>query len=489
MPDLIELSTPAMLVGGALEPASDGRCLEVVNPGTGERLATAPFATAEDVDRAVRAARRAAVGWGRVPVRERADHLLRLAAALRAHQEELAVLDALNSGNPIREMRRDVLLAVAVIEYYAGIGSELKGETLPLTPETLHFSVREPYGVVGRIVAFNHPLLFAASRLAAPLVAGNAVVLKPADQTPLSALALGRIAADLFPPGIVNVVPGDGPTTGAALVRHPDVKRIAFIGSVETGRLVQRQAAEAGVKHVTLELGGKNPMIVFPDADAEAAAAAAVRGMNFVWQGQSCGSTTRLFVHRRLHDRVVAGVLDRVRAIKVGDPMVEDTQMGPMISKRQLDKDLSYIAAARDEGGTVLTGGGRPPGLPAGGFYLEPTVVGGVRPGMRVAQEEIFGPVLSVLEWDDYDAMIAAANGVRYGLTASIWTNDINQALRTMRAVEAGYVWINDVSIHYLGAGFGGYKESGVGKEENLAELLSYTQEKYVHIRTPAAGA
>ncbi len=473
-----------MLIDGQLEPVREGKALAVMNPGTGESLTMSPWATAQDVDRAVRAAKRAAQTWKEIPVKQRAEYLLRLARELEARREELALLDALNSGNPIREMRRDVSLAVGVIEHYAGIGQEIKGETLPSTHETLHFSIREPYGVVGRIVAFNHPLLFAASRLAAPLVAGNAIVLKPADQTPLSALALGRMVTDIFPPGVINIVPGDGPSTGVALVRHPDVKRIAFIGSVETGRLIQRQAAEIGVKHISLELGGKNPMIIFPDVDPEMAAEAAVRGMNFNWQGQSCGSTSRLFVHRRLYDRVVTSIVDRVRSIKVGDPLSEETQMGPMISKRQLDKNLSYIALAQDEGGAILTGGSRPPEAHPGGHFLQPTVLGGVRPTMRVAQEEIFGPVLSVLEWEDYDEMISAVNGVRYGLTASIWTNDINLALKTMRAVEAGYVWINDVSIHYPGAGFGGYKESGVGKEENLAELLSYTQEKYVNIRT-----
>jgi acyl-CoA reductase-like NAD-dependent aldehyde dehydrogenase len=473
-----------MLIDGQLEPVREDKALPVMNPGTGEPLTMSPWATAQDVDRAVRAAKRAAQTWKEIPVKQRAEFLLRLARELEARREELALLDALNSGNPIREMRRDVSLAVGVIEHYAGLGQEIKGETLPSTHETLHFSIREPYGVVGRIVAFNHPLLFAASRLAAPLVAGNAIVLKPADQTPLSALALGRMVADVFPPGVINIVPGDGPSTGVALVRHPDVKRIAFIGSVETGRLIQRQAAEIGVKHISLELGGKNPMIIFSDVDPEMAAEAAVRGMNFNWQGQSCGSTSRLFVHRRLYDRVVTSIVDRVRSIKVGDPLSEETQMGPMISKRQLDKSLSYVALAQDEGGAILTGGSRPPEVHPGGHFLQPTVLGGVRPTMRVAQEEIFGPVLSVLEWEDYDEMISAVNGVRYGLTASIWTNDINLALKTMRAVEAGYVWINDVSIHYPGAGFGGYKESGVGKEENLAELLSYTQEKYVNIRT-----
>lgn len=473
-----------MLIDGQLEPVREGKALAVMNPGTGEPLTMSPWATAQDVDRAVRAAKRAVQTWKEIPVKQRAEYLLRLAREIEARREELALLDALNSGNPIREMRRDVSLAVGVIEHYAGIGQEIKGETLPSTHETLHFSIREPYGVVGRIVAFNHPLLFAASRLAAPLVAGNAIVLKPADQTPLSALALGGMVTDIFPPGVINIVPGDGPSTGVALVRHPDVKRIAFIGSVETGRLIQRQAAEIGVKHISLELGGKNPMIIFSDVDPEMAAEAAVRGMNFNWQGQSCGSTSRLFVHRRLYDRVVTSIVDRVRSIKVGDPLSEETQMGPMISKRQLDKSLSYVALAQDEGGAILTGGSRPPEVHPGGHFLQPTVLGGVRPTMRVAQEEIFGPVLSVLEWEDYDEMISAVNGVRYGLTASIWTNDINLALKTMRAVEAGYVWINDVSIHYPGAGFGGYKESGVGKEENLAELLSYTQEKYVNIRT-----
>ena len=481
---LSELST--LVLGGHLEPATDGRLYAVTGPATGEVLTAVPWASSEDVDRAVQAAKAAAARWARIPPRDRAQALLAFSRRLEAESEFFAYLDAVNSGNPIREMQRDVVLATQVIEYYASLATELKGETLPSTEETLHFSIREPYGVVGRIVAFNHPTLFAASRLAAPLVAGNAIIIKPAEQTPLSALALGRIALEVFPPGLINILSGDGPTTGGALVRHPDVRRIAFIGSTETGRLIQRQAAESAIKYVTLELGGKNPFIVFPDVDPHVVASAAVRGMNFVWQGQSCGSTSRLFVHERLYEEVVALVVERVRQIKVGHPLDEETQMGPLISRQHLERTLHYIESAVDEGARLVAGGGRPAGVHPGGFYLEPTVLADVQPNMRVAQEEIFGPVLSVLPWRNFDALIEAVNGVRYGLTASIWTNDLNQAIRTARLVESGYVWVNDVSAHYLGAGFGGYKDSGVGKEENLSELLSYTREKYINFRIPS---
>jgi acyl-CoA reductase-like NAD-dependent aldehyde dehydrogenase len=284
---------------------------------------------------------------------------------------------------------------------------------------------------------------------------------------------------------VVNIVTGDGPTVGDALVRHPRVKRIAFTGSAETGMLIQRAAAEVAVKHVTLELGGKNPMIVFPDADLDKAIPAAVAGMNFAWQGQSCGSTSRLFVHDTLYDRVLAGVIERVRALRIGMPLDPDSQVGPMNNKEQLDKAVKYIALGVEEGARLVAGGKRPAGETfEKGYWIEPAVFADVTMDMRIANEEIFGPVLSVIRWTDVDEVIAMANATEYGLTASIWTRNMDAALTAARRVESGYVWINGSSRHYRSMPFGGMKNSGIGREEGIEELLSYTETKAIHILT-----
>jgi betaine-aldehyde dehydrogenase len=287
----------------------------------------------------------------------------------------------------------------------------------------------------------------------------------------------------VMPPGVVNIVTGHGREAGDALVRHPRVKRIAFIGSVQTGMAIQRSAAEVAVKHVTLELGGKNPMIVFPDADYEKALAGAVGGMNFAWSGQSCGSTSRLFVHESLYDKFLADLVSKVSKLKLGDPLAEDSKMGPMNSKAQYEKVMHYIKAGKEDGARLMTGGKRPEGeLFKKGYWIEPTVFAEVKRGMRIAQEEIFGPVLSVFKWKDADEVIEIANSTEYGLTAAIWTRDINTAMTTARKVQSGHIWINGVSGHFKGMPFGGFKNSGIGREEGLEELLSYTEEKAIHI-------
>lgn len=470
----------ALFIGGEWVGPAAGRTFPTINPATGEELARVPLADAEDVDRAVTAAARAFPSWRDLPIHERAEMVANLAARLSARVDALAALDALDGGNPIRAMREDVRHAAEFLEYFAGLGREVKGEVFPTPAGTLHYTVREPYGVVGRITPFNHPLMFAAAKLAAPLIAGNTVVLKPAEQTPLSALALCADLVAVFPPGVVNVVTGDR-VAGAALVAHPAVRRVALIGGLETGRAVMRAAAE-GVKAVTLELGGKNPLIVCPDADLDAALAGAVQGMNFSWtQGQSCGSTSRLFLHEEIHDAFLKRLVEAVRRIRLGLPIREETEMGCLVSQEQFDKVSAYIRLGQEEGARLLTGGGRPrdPELERG-FFIEPTVFAGVKTGMRIAQEEVFGPVLSVLSWRDREAVLAEANSVAYGLTASIWTRDFAQAELMARRLEAGYVWINCVSRHYVGAPFGGFKQSGVGREECLEELLSYTQVKSV---------
>ena len=471
-----------LMLGGEARDAAGGRTYDVECPATEAPIAAAPDATTEDVDAAVRVAADAAAAWRATGVRERGRRLRALAEAVREHAEELALLDALDSGNPLTAMRGDVEWGAEVLDLFAGYGSHLGGSTIPATPENLHFTRRAPFGVVARIVPFNHPLFFAASKIAAPLMAGNTVVLKPSDITPLSALRLAEIAVDVLPPGTLSVVTGNGPAASSALVRHPLVRRIGFIGSDRVGRIIQRDAAEVGVKEISLELGGKNALIVCPDADLDAAATGIVTGMNFAWsQSQSCGSTSRVLLHESVADEVLSLVTERVAAIRVGSPVDPDTQMGPLASRAQHDKSRHYIDLARTEGATLAYGGERPPGFDRG-YYLQPTIFTGVRPEMRIAREEVFGPVMSVLTYADLDEAVRIANGVEYGLTASIWTRDVSTALSLADRVEAGYVWVNGSSRHFWGVPFGGTKSSGIGREESIEELLSYTELKAVNV-------
>ncbi|MBV9606887.1 MAG: aldehyde dehydrogenase family protein [Solirubrobacterales bacterium] len=475
-----------LLIGGQLTATRSGNRYPTENPATEDVIAEVPDAGAEDVDRAVAAAVTASAEWRRIPPRERAAYIRRAAAVLLEHEHELAFLDAVDSGNPITAMRMDVQLAATTMNLYADWSMELGGETIPLTSDHLHYTVREPYGVVARIIPYNHPILFAASRCAAPLIAGNAVVLKAPDQTPLSALRMGELLQDVFPPGVLSVITGRGPVAGKTLVENPSVRRIAFIGSVQTGRAIQKTAAEAGVKHVTLELGGKNPVIVFPDADLDRAAQAAVLGMNFHWTaGQSCGSTSRLLLHESIADEVIAKVNKGIEAIRVGDPLDPETQMGALVSREQYEKVLRYVELGHQAGARLLCGGGRPARLdPDRGYFVEPTVFLDVEPASALGQEEIFGPVLSVMRWADERQAVEIANGVPFGLTAGVWTNDLRTAHRMAAELEAGYLWINAASRHYWGAPYGGFKDSGVGREEGIDELLSFTQVKTVNMST-----
>ena len=479
----LPLGDQPMLIAGELVASESGQWMDSINPANEELLGRVPRATAADVARAVEAAEAAQPAWAALPVPKRAEYLHRLSDGLAKRADEVLQVEVMDTGNTIYKMRDDVAKAITQLKYFAGLGYELKGQTVPSTPGNLHMTVREPYGVVGRIIPFNHPISFAASRMAAPLIAGNTIVEKPSEQSPLSASILAEIAREVMPPGVVNIVTGTGAEAGDALVRHPRVKRIAFIGSVRTGMAIQKSAAEVAVKHVTLELGGKNPMIVFPDADYDKALAAAFGGMNFAWQGQSCGSTSRLFLHESLYDKFLGDLVTKVAGLKLGDPLDETSRMGPMNSKLQYEKVQHYIRAGQEDGAQLITGGKRPKGAQfERGFWIEPTVFAGVTRDMRIAQEEIFGPVLSVFKWRDLDDAIDIANSVEYGLTGAIWTRDINTALKTARRIQSGYIWINGASAHYKGVPFGGFKNSGIGREEGIDELLSYTEEKAIHI-------
>jgi betaine-aldehyde dehydrogenase len=467
--------------GGKWEAPAAGRTFASINPSTGRRLAEVPYADANDVDRAVKAAAKGFIEWRKLGIKERAKGLEALARRIREHAKELALMDAVDSGNAVKGMEDDMHWTADSLDYFAGLITEIKGETSSQGLRHLNLTRRQPCGVVAKLNAFNHPFRFCAEKAAAPLAAGNCVVIKSSEQAPLSSFRLAELCDGIFPPGVVNIVAGDG-ATGAALVSHPMVSRVAFIGSVETGRLVARSAGE-GLKRVSLELGGKNPIIIFPDADPKKAASAAIKGMNMNRQGQSCSSTSRVFVHESLHRAVAQEIVRLAEALPVGFPWIASVEVGPVVSARQFERVMGFIDSGKGEGAQLLTGGDKPsdPQL-QGGYFIRPTVFDNVRQDTRIASEEIFGPVMSILPWNDAEDMLAKVNSLQYGLTAAVVTNQLDRAMETAERVEAGYVWING-SGRYLGAPYGGWKSSGLGVEENFDELLSYTQLKNIHLR------
>lgn len=461
--------------------APGGGYAETWNPATGESLGRCAEANAEDVDKAARAAHRAFRDWRRTKPLDRAALLRKVAAVLRAHGEELGLLDAANCGNPVKEMLRDAQVAATQIEFFAGLVTEIKGDTIPMGEGIVNMTVREPYGVCARVTAYNHPVMFTAGKFGAALAAGNTVIMKPPPQAPLSTYRMMELLDGILPPGVLNIVSG-GRECGEALVAHPLIPVVTLIGSVPTGRAIATGAG-ARLKHTILELGGKNALIVYPDADVGRAIKGAVNGMNFTWCGQSCGSTSRLFVHEKIYDQVLAGVVEEAKHYKPGIPTEMETTMGAIVSKAQWDKIMGYIEIGRKEGARLVTGGQKPadPRL-AKGFFIEPTIFADVNMDMRIAKEEIFGPVLSVIKWSDEEAMFEQVNSVDYGLTAAIFTSSLATAHRAAARVESGFVWVNGSGSHFLGTPFGGYKQSGIGREESIEELLSFTQLKNINI-------
>lgn len=470
-----------LYIDGAWRDAFDGRAEDVLNPATGEGLGSVAVAGTADVDAAVKAARKGFVDWRQVKLVDRAAILREAARIIRANAERIALVDSADSGGPFKRMIRDAETGAATLEFFAGLATEMKGTTIPFDTSSLNYTMREPLGVVVRINAFNHPFMFAAQRAAAPLVAGNALIIKPPVQAPLSSLLFAELVGHLFPAGVFSVLPG-GRECGEALVEHPSVAMVGLIGSPQTGRAIAKAAAGT-LKKLSLELGGKNAMVVYPDADPAKVAAGAVQGMNFTWCGQSCGSLSRIFLHVSLHDEVLGRIKELVSRIHYGIPTDPATEMGCMVSVDQLQKTRSYVRYGIEDGATLVAGGQDPTEAEfARGNFYPPTVFADVEPHMRIARDEIFGPVMSVFKWSNEAAMFEAVNDTDLGLTASIWTKDLASAHRAAGLVEAGYVWVNGNSTHFLGAPFGGYKQSGLGREESIEELHACTQLKNVNI-------
>jgi aldehyde dehydrogenase (NAD+) len=477
-----KITDTQLFIGGRFVPSSNGKTFPTINPATEEVLAEISEATADDVDQAVRAARKALEcgPWATMDARDRGALLYKLADAIEAHREELAVMETLDTGKRISDSRAvDAVLCVEALRYYGGYADKICGKTIPVRGPYLTYTRREPVGVAGQITPWNFPMVNVVWKWAPALAAGCTTVLKPAEQTPLTALRLARIAKEVgVPDGVINVLPGDGPTTGAALVRHPDVNKIAFTGSCEVGQTIMRESATT-LKRLTLELGGKNPNILFADCyDLDAAVAQAHTGL--YWnQGQVCSSGSRLFVEDKIYDQVVEKIAARNRSYKIGDPLDPATEQGPQVDRTQFDRVMGYIRSGKEQGAECVTGGRR---WGERGYFIEPTLFANVRDEMTIAKEEIFGPVLSVFRFSDVDEVIDRANSTQFGLTSAVWTRDVKKAHRMAARLKAGTVWINCFYALDLAAPCGGYKMSGMGRELGEEGILAYTELKTVAV-------
>jgi len=480
-----KLEIENLIIDGGRVGASDGGTFDVYDPSTGEIFTRVAKATKADVDRAVQSAQAAmeSKSWGGMVPAERGRILFRIAQAIRDAADELAPLESRDNGKPLRQARTDVQVAARYFEFFAGIADKIMGQTIPLGPGFLDYTIREPIGVSAQIIPWNYPIQIGARGVAPALAAGCAVVLKPAEEAPMTALRLGEIALRSgLPPGVLNVVPGLGPEAGAALASHPGINQLTFTGSVEVGILVAKMAAD-NIVPVVMELGGKSPNIVFADADRDLAVTGVANAI-FQNAGQTCSAGSRLLVERAAHDAILERLLAHVQRMRIG-PGPSDPDLGPIISKKQLETIERYVAIGRDEGARVAAGGGRPPDPSLGrGFFFEPTLLDGVAPEMRVAREEIFGPVLAIIPFDTVEDAIQIGNRSDYGLVAGIWTRDINKAMAMSSRLKSGQVYVN---TYGAGGGvelpFGGYKKSGYGREKGLESLASYTQVKNVCIK------
>jgi len=472
-----------LLINNEWRDASGGKTMEVVNPATEEVCATVASATRDDVDTAVQAARAALNGpWGKMSARERGRLVSRLADRLMERADEVSRLETLHNGKPIFESRQiEIPAAAECFEYYAGWADKVMGETIPVKGNYLTYTLREPLGVVAAIVPWNFPLLLAAWKVAPALACGNVVILKPASQTPLTAIALGEIAVEVgLPPGVLNVITGPGSSVGQAIVEHPGIDKIAFTGDTSTGKGIMRAAADT-LKKITLELGGKSPNIVLSDADVDAALRGATTGI-FYGKGEVCAAGSRLLVDRSIKDEFMEKLAARAKKMVAGDPLDPKTRYGALASKKQLETVQRYVDVAKKEGASLVAGGGRADIGTGKGYFFQPTVFDKVTPEMTIAREEIFGPVLATIEFADLDEAIARANDSQYGLAAAVWTRDVKKAHYVARKLQAGTVWINTYNVYDTAAPFGGYKASGFGREMSSHALEHYTQVKSVWV-------
>lgn len=471
-----------LLIDGEFRPALSGRTFETLNPATGQVLAQVAEAGKEDIDAAVASARRAfETAWAPMRAADRGALLLRLAELIRRDSEELVQIESLDSGKPVSAIRRQDLPAVIdTLTYYAGMADKINGQVIPARPDALTYTVREPLGVVGAIIPWNFPLMIGMWKIAPALACGCTVVLKPAEITPLSALKIGALALEAgIPAGVLNVVPGFGKVAGQAIVDHPDIDKVTFTGSPTVGRQIL-QGAAGNLKRITLELGGKSANIIFPDADIDAACRAAGSGI-FFNTGQVCSAGSRILAHESIHDAVVERLAARAQSMRIGDPLESSTSMGPIVSETQMNRVLNYIEIGRQEGATVVTGGAR---RGDAGYFVEPTVFAGVKHEMRISQEEIFGPVATVIPFKDEEDAIRIANGTVYSLAAGVWTADIARAHRFTRRLKAGTVWVNTYGPTDIRLPWGGARDSGFGREHGDAAIDNFTEPKVVWINT-----
>jgi len=478
----VAISATGLLINNQWLKASSGRTFPTVNPATGEEICQVAEADSADVDRAVRAARAAFERgpWHKMAAAERGRLLNKLADLIEKNAEDLARLESLDNGKPYKvALTADVPLTVACYRYYAGWADKVQGRTIPISGNYFCYTRLEPVGVVGQIIPWNFPMLMQAWKLAPALACGNTVVLKPAEQTPLTALRVGELIVEAgFPEGVVNILPGYGPTAGQAIARHMDVDKVAFTGSTEVGHLVMEAAAQSNLKRVTLELGGKSPNIVFADADMNAA----IEGSHFALffnQGQCCCAGSRLFVERKAYDEFVERSVARAKRRTVGDPFDPATEQGPQVDDAQFQKVMQYIEAGRNEGARLMCGGDRSGDR---GYFIQPTVFADVRDEMTIAQDEIFGPVMAIIPFDSIDEVIDRANRTLYGLAAAVWTRDISKATTIANGVRAGTVWVNCYDVFDAAAPFGGFKQSGMGRELGEYGLQQYTEVKTVTV-------
>lgn len=471
-----------MLIAGRLVGSISRGEYQAIDPSTNEVIGRYPNAGAEDVEAAIVAADGARLAWARLGAQERADIVRRMADVVETHLDEIAALDSIDTGVPFWMMRKDVASGIARMRMFADWALRLVGETIPSSPTHLNFTQRVPFGIVARIVAYNHPSMFGIAKIAAPLVAGNAVILKSSQLTPVAMLRVAELWAEIVPAGVLAILTSETALVGEQMVRDPRIRRVAFTGSPATGRAIQRGAAELAVKHVSLELGGKNALIVLPDADLDAVAVGAVTGMNLAFAGQSCGSTSRLLVPEALVNDVAERVKSRFEQVRIGTPFSEGVQMSPLISHAHCTRVGENLTAAIAGSGQLVTGGSRPED-PADGFFYSPTLVIDRDPRSELTTQEVFGPILTIIPTESTSQAVKIANSLPYGLTASVYGSDIGVALGVAAELEAGYLWINETSTHFAGLPFGGVKDSGVGREESFEELAEYTQVRATSVR------